>query len=110
MCCHCIDIDNIFFYNIYGGVSMANINIRIDETIKNNAEKVFAKIGLTPTAAITLFYHQVIRTNSIPFELKAEFPNQTTLAALKELEEMEKNPEKGKTFSNADELMEDLLK
>ena len=89
---------------------MANINIRIDNSIKSGAEAVFSKLGLTPTTAITLFYNQVIRTNSIPFELKAEEPNRTTLKAFKEVEEMEKNPENVKTYKNSKELLEDLVK
>ena len=88
---------------------MANINVRIDSKVKEGAESVFAKLGITPTAAISLFYNQVIRTNSIPFELKAD-PNGKTLKALKEVEEMEKNPEKYKGYDSVDSLMEDLLK
>ena len=88
---------------------MANINIRIDENIKKNAEKVFAKLGLNSTTAITLFYVQVIRSNSIPFELKAEFPNETTKKAIKEVEEMEKESNVD-SFENVDDLMEDLHK
>ena len=87
---------------------MANINIRIDDKIKKNAETVFAKLGLTPTTAIVLFYNQVIRTNSIPFELKLDVPNETTIKAIEEVEEMDKNPSKAKTFKNVDDLMEDL--
>ena len=87
---------------------MANINIRIDDQIKKNAENVFSKIGLTPTAAITLFYHQVIRTNSIPFELKANIPNKETLEAIEEVEKMENNSSDAKTFDSVEELMEDL--
>ena len=87
---------------------MANINIRIDKDVKEKAEKVFSKLGITPTAAITIFYHQVIRTSSIPFELKANEPNENTLQALAELEEMEKHPEDYKTYDNADELMEEI--
>ena len=88
---------------------MANINIRIDSKVKKDAEKVFYSLGLTPTTAITLFYHQVIRTSSIPFELKTESPNEDTLEALKELEELEKLDDKNNTFSSIEELMEDLL-
>ena len=62
---------------------MANINIRIDSEIKKNAEAVFSNIGITPTAAINLFYKQVIRTQSIPFELKADIPNQKILRSIK---------------------------
>ena len=89
---------------------MANINIRIDNDIKANAEAVFSKLGLTPTTAITLFYNQVIRTNSIPFELKLDVPNETTLKAIEEVEEIEKGNVEAKKYNNVDELMEDLLK
>ena len=89
---------------------MANVNVRIDNKTKSEAEMVFSQIGLTPTAAINLFYKQVIRTNSIPFELKADIPNESTLKAIAEVEEMEKNPDSSKGFDNVEELMEDLLK
>ncbi len=88
---------------------MANVNIRIDSAIKEGAEKVFAKLGLTPTTAIVLFYNQVIRTNSIPFELRVDVPNDATMKAIQEVEEMEKNPN-SKTFKTVSELMEDLNK
>lgn len=87
---------------------MANINVRIDSNIKENAEAVFAKLGITPTAAISLFYNQVIRTNSIPFELKADIPNEKTLSAIDEVEEMEKNPEKYKGYKDIDGLLDDI--
>lgn len=89
---------------------MANINVRIDNNVKENAEAVFASLGITPTAAISLFYNQVIRTRSIPFELKADMPNQKTLSAINEIEEMERNPEKYKGYNDVNSLMEDLLK
>lgn len=87
---------------------MANINVRIDSNIKENAEAVFASLGITPTAAISLFYNQVIRTNSIPFELKADIPNEKTLSAIDEVEEMEKNKEKYKGYKNIDGLLDDI--
>lgn len=87
---------------------MANINVRIDSNIKENAEAVFASLGITPTAAISLFYNQVIRTNSIPFELKADIPNGKTLSAIDEVEEMEKNKEKYKGYKDIDGLLDDI--
>ena len=89
---------------------MANINIRIDDKIKKNAESVFAKLGLTPTTAIVLFYNQVIRTNSIPFELKLDVPNETTLKAIDEVEKMDKKNKKAKTYSTSEDLIKDLTK
>ena len=89
---------------------MSNINIRINSEIKTSAEAVFEKLGLTPTTAITLFYNQVIRTNSIPFELKVDVPNEKTMKAIEEVEEMENGKIETKTYDNIDELMEDLIR
>lgn len=89
---------------------MANINIRIDETTKRDAEIVFESLGMTATTAINIFYKQVIRTGSIPFELKTEKPNKRTLKAIGEVEKIESGKRKTKTYSNVDLLVEDLLK
>lgn len=89
---------------------MANVNVRIDEDLKNEAEQVFSELGLNPTTAITLFYKQVVRTSSIPFELKAEIPNQKTIRAIKEVNYMDINSGNYKTFHDVDDLMEDLMK
>lgn len=87
---------------------MPNINIRIDEKTKSNAEKVLKDLGITPTAAITMFYRQVIRTNGIPFELISPTPNKETLEALQEVEMMEKGEVESKSFDNIGDLLEDL--
>ena len=87
---------------------MANVNIRIDQETKNKAESIFRSLGLTPTTAITMFYIQTIRNNGIPFALKLETPNKKTLAAIKEVEEMEKDPSRSRILNSVDELMEDL--
>ena len=63
---------------------MANINVRIDENIKREAESIFEQLGLNASTAINIFYKQVIRTKSIPFELKLEIPNETTIAAIED--------------------------
>ena len=63
---------------------MANINIRIDDSLKKEADAIFANIGLTASTAITLFYKQVVRTHSIPFDLIADIPNELTVEAIEE--------------------------
>ena len=84
---------------------MANVNIRIDDNVKKEAEAIFNELGLTPTAAITLFYKQVIRTYSIPFELKLDMPNKETIDAINEVE-----TKKSKTYISTKQLMDDLNK
>ena len=56
-----------------GGFSVAqtNISIRVDEDVKKDAETLFAKLGLTLSAATNVFYRQAIRTQGIPFSLSA---------------------------------------
>ena len=89
---------------------MANVNVRIDEKIKEKAEAIINSLGLTPSAAVNLFYIQIIRTNSIPFLLKAEIPNDETLETMEEAEKDMKNPSGSKTYNTVKELMEDLKK
>ncbi|MBW3089223.1 type II toxin-antitoxin system RelB/DinJ family antitoxin [Bifidobacterium miconisargentati] len=47
----------------------APTSIRIDPELRRQAESVFDQLGLTPSAAITLFYKAVVRENGLPFEL-----------------------------------------
>ena len=53
---------------------MANVNIRIDDTLKKEAEHIFAELGLSMSSAITMFYKQVVRYGGIPFELRITDP------------------------------------
>ena len=51
-------------------MAQTNLTIRIDEDIKKDAENLFNRIGLNMSAAINVFFHQAIRAQAIPFELK----------------------------------------
>ena len=53
---------------------MANVNIRIDDTLKRKAEEIFTELGLTLSAAINVFFRQVVRYDGIPFELRISDP------------------------------------
>jgi DNA-damage-inducible protein J len=48
------------------------LQIRIDRSLKEAADDVFADLGLDATTAIRLFFTKVAKTRSIPFHLKAE--------------------------------------
>ena len=48
-----------------------NINIRIDKNIKQEAETLFEKLGMSVSGAINIFFRQAIRQQAIPFEIKA---------------------------------------
>ena len=46
-----------------------NVNVRIHEHIKQQAEKILETIGISRAAAIDMFYRQIILNNGIPFPL-----------------------------------------
>jgi DNA-damage-inducible protein J len=50
--------------------NQVNLNIRIDSDIKEVAESLFDKMGLSMTAAINTFIRQAIREQALPFEVK----------------------------------------
>ena len=54
----------------------ATVRARIEPELKEKAETVFERLGLSTTQAITLFYRQVEVHNGLPFDIV--IPNETT--------------------------------
>ena len=54
----------------------AMVRARVQPGLKEKAEKVFRKLGLSATQAITLFYRQVELRKGLPFDVVV--PNATT--------------------------------
>ncbi len=48
------------------------LQVRMDRSLKEEAEQVFAEMGLDTTTAVRIFFTKVAKTRSIPFRLKAE--------------------------------------
>ena len=51
---------------------MANLQIRIDDTIRDRAQEVAANMGLDLTSAVRMFLYQMVRVNGLPFQPKAD--------------------------------------
>lgn len=52
---------------------MANtsaVYARIDNDLKNKAEDILSRLGISPTSAVQMLYSQIILHNGMPFELK----------------------------------------
>ena len=47
----------------------ATLNLRINKDVKQNAEEVLSALGLSMTAAITIYLKQIALKGAIPFEL-----------------------------------------
>lgn len=65
-------------------MATTNLNIRTDQTVKDQAEQLFNELGLNMTTAVNLFLRAVVRERGIPFALKLDTPNDTTAAAIEE--------------------------
>lgn len=89
-------------------MAMSNINIRIDAEKKAKAQELFSSLGMDMSTAINLFIQQAINFNGIPFVIRKY--NEETEAAFAEIEDMKKYPERYKSYSNINELFEDLDK
>ena len=48
---------------------MAQINIRIDDRLKEQGEELFAALGLSFSAAVSAFVSQAVREGGLPFML-----------------------------------------
>lgn len=89
---------------------MANLNVRVDSVLKKESEMLFKDLGLDMNTAINIFLTKCVKTGSIPFKVEEPKPSRKLRKALKELDYMEKHPEKYKAYHSVDELLEDLNK
>jgi len=80
--------------------------IRIDPQVKADVEAIYARYGMSITDAINVFLYQSRNVNGLPFDLRPPTPNNETLEAIKEGDQIIKSG-KGR-FKNADALLKDL--
>ncbi len=50
-------------------MATVTVTIRMDETLKKQAEELFSDLGLTLNAAFNMFAKQAVRQQRIPFEI-----------------------------------------
>lgn len=61
-----------------------NVNFKLDADIKKNMEQVCSELGLSMSAAFTIFARKVARENRIPFEVSVDpFYSEENMARLK---------------------------
>ncbi len=84
---------------------MTQVSFRIDESTKSNAERVLNEIGLSMSAAITIFLRKMAREQRIPFELNVDpfYDKENQAYLMKSVQELRE----GKGHSH--ELIEDNL-
>ena len=70
-------------------MTMANtspVYARIDSSLKDNAETILARLGITPTGAIQMLYSQIVLHNGIPFDVRIPSRKPVTAGALSRAE------------------------
>lgn len=73
-------------------MNTVNVNFKLDADTKKEMEQACAAMGLTMSAAFTIFAKKVAREYRIPFEISADpFYSKENMARLKKsIEQMEK--------------------
>lgn len=89
-------------------MAVKSTTIKIDETVKRQAQALFADLGLDMSTAINIFLRQSIKEQAIPFRIGASAPNAETLEALAEVERMKQNPSAYRGYKDVEEMMETL--
>ena len=62
----------------------AAINARIAPDLKEDVESILARLGVTTTQAITMYFEQIRMNKGLPFLVR--IPNDETLQAMREAE------------------------
>ena len=95
--------------------NMQPSTIAIDPGLKLAAERVFERLGLTPSEAIRLFYKQVELHQGLPFEIKiphetsaSMLPAQLSPASRSEEAESPESADDLKSYGNIDQLLDSL--
>lgn len=90
-------------------MATTNITMRMDAGIKAQLQELMSDLGLDMTTFFTMAAKQAIREQRIPFQVSRDIPNAETIEALEEVRQMKENPSLGKSYTDVDEMMKELL-
>lgn len=80
---------------------MAQINIKVDDELKEKSAKILADLGLDLTTGVRIFLNQVVREEGIPFEV-------TLRKSIYQQALEDKEHGRVKSFSTVEDLFKDL--
>lgn len=71
-------------------MAQSNINIRMDDEVKREFDRVCTELGINMTVAITILAKKMIREQRIPFEVSVDpfYTQSNTSALLKSAEQL----------------------
>ena len=87
-------------------MATANLQVRIDAALKQEAEKTLKSMSLSMSTEIHLFCRQVVNQRRIPFEIIA--PDSVNETTRRSMDDTLKGKNLSRKFSSVDEMWEDL--
>ncbi|MDL2210762.1 type II toxin-antitoxin system RelB/DinJ family antitoxin [Desulfovibrio sp. OttesenSCG-928-O18] len=87
---------------------MANVQVKVDEQLRDNAQAVAASMGLDLASAVRMFLTQMVRENGMPFKPSGDpFYNERNMAALaKSVAQLNAGQTVTKTLDELDRMAE----
>ena len=80
-----------------------NVTLRVDKELKEQADALFADMGLSLNTACRMFLTRAVQEQRIPFEVRR--PDRKTRKAIADAEQ---GKDVSKSFDTVEDLMEDL--
>lgn len=84
------------------------IQVRVDDSLKKDADALFSDLGLDTPTAIRIFLKQAIKRNGLPFDVAQPAPNAETIAAMEEADRISRDSNV-KGYTDVDEMIKELL-
>lgn len=63
-------------------MAQTNVNIRMDETLKQQFDHLCTELGLNMSTAFNIFAKTMVRQQRIPFEISLDIPNAEPVATV----------------------------
>ena len=63
---------------------MATLQIRLDDALKRNADKLFLSLGLDTSTAVRIFLNAAIERNGIPFSVAHNYHDDSLWTAIED--------------------------
>lgn len=83
------------------------IQVRVDDSLKKDADALFSDLGLDTPTAIRIFLKQAIKQRGLPFDVTQPVPNPETIRAMEEADRISRDPST-KRYNNFSELLEEV--
>lgn len=82
--------------------------IRIDSTVKKDANELFSELGIDMSSAVNIFLRQCILRGGLPFKVEVPKYNAETLAAMAEARDIMSGKIQATSYNSTDELLKAL--